>query len=472
VIWSILAVVHLAIVGVTMLHLLSRPDLSSMTRLAWAFAVVWLSVLGVLLYFLFGNIRFGGRIGKAHRAAERATRDMVRTSGAAPDLPRYGPASGFATEVMGFGVTEGNRAELLDSPDGQRARLIEDIDAAKRFINVFYYIWLDDGTGRSVAAALIRAAKRGVKVRAGVDALGSHALLGSDVWTQLADAGIETTVALPIGNPLVTAAERRPDLRNHRKIFVADGTVLHCGSQNCADPAFSPKPAFAPWVDVMVRFEGPVARQMDLVFAWTWFDERPIDLAPWDYEVTPLDGGVTAQVVCTGPTLHKGITAQLISRILGEARREIMITTPYFYPGDTVADAIMGAAAAGVDVTLTVPRRNDSGFVGPASRALYPLLLRAGVKIMEFEGGLLHSKLLTVDGELTLIGSTNLDFRSFDLNFENDVLVRDAAFTDSIRRRQLEYSATAVPVTQAEVDAWPVWKRIWYNAFTTIGPLI
>ena len=469
---SLAALLHTAIVAATLLHILARPDINATTRIAWALALFVLPALGALAYFLFGRIRFDGPQGVAHREAELATRPMVLDSGEPHDLVTQGPASGFASAINGFGVTHGNRAELLDSPDGQRARLIADIDAARRFVHVFYYIWLDDGTGRAVAEALIRAARRGVRVRAGVDAIGSGALLKSTVWQAMRAAGIETMAALPIGNPLSTVLVRRPDLRNHRKITIIDGAICHCGSQNCADPAFSPKPRYAPWVDVMARLEGPVARQMDLLFAQSWFEQGPIDLTPWDYRTDPVETGVTAQVVGTGPTTDKGVTAQLLARIVGEARREIMMTTPYFVPGDVVSEAIIGAAMAGVDITLTVPHRNDSWFVGAASRAYYPRLLDAGVRIQEFEGGLLHAKILTVDGELTFFGSTNLDFRSFDLNFENDIMVRDKEFTTAMRARQQEYGRSAQPVTRGQTEALPLHIRIWRNALASLGPLI
>ncbi|MBO9580720.1 MAG: cardiolipin synthase [Sphingobium sp.] len=469
---SLVALVHTAIIALSLLHILARSDINATTRIAWTLTLFALPVFGALAYFCFGGIRFGGPQGAAHRAIENATRQMVLASGEPFDLAAQGPASGFASAINGFGMTRGNRVELLDSPDAQRARLIADIDAARSFVHVFYYIWLDDGTGRAVAEALIRAIRRGVRVRAGVDAIGSKALLTSPVWQALREAGIETMVALPIGNPLSTMLVRRPDLRNHRKITVIDGMICHCGSQNCADPAFSPKPHYAPWIDVMARFEGPVARQMDLLFAQSWFEQGPVDLTPWDYRIAPFDDGVSAQVVGTGPTTEKGVTAQLLARILGEARREVMITTPYFVPGDVVSEAMIGAAMAGVDITLTVPHRNDSWFVGAASRAYYPRLLDAGVNIQEFEGGLLHAKILTMDGELTFFGSTNLDFRSFDLNFENDILVRDRNFAASMRERQLEYGRSSRAITRRDVQALPLPRRIWRNALASLGPLI
>ena len=465
-------ILHIGLFCAVSLRILARPQLNTHVRTAWIFVLLVLPFFGAVLYLLIGEIHFSGPDRKHTDAAVRATGPAVLASGEAPDLPRWGPASGFATSINGFGVTTGNRAELLQSPEGARRRLVEDMDAATRTISVLYYIWLDDETGLSVADALIRAAKRGVRCRAMVDAIGSHAFIASAMWARLKDAGVETSVALPIGNPLKTMFYRRLDLRNHRKITVIDGRICHCGSQNCADAAFLPKAKFAPWVDVMARFEGPVAHQMNLLFAQNWLAGHPGEISGFVGEVASLADGFPAQVVGTGPNNGRDVTAQLFSRIICAARRELIITTPYFVPGEIACAAILGAAFAGVKVTLIVPRRNDSHFVACASRSYYPQLIDAGVTIAEYEGGLLHSKIMTVDGETAFLGSSNMDIRSFDLNFENDILLFDEKLTADIRRRQMDYLEKSTLVGLDEVRAWPIWRRIWYNAFATAGPLL
>lgn len=469
---TVFTVLHIGLFCLVSLRILARPQLNTHARTAWILVLLALPAFGVILYLLIGEIHFRGPDRARTDAAVAATKPAVQASGQTPDLPRWGPASGFASAINGFGVTTGNRAELLDSPAGARQRMIEDMDAARETISVLYYIWLDDQTGRNVADALIRAARRGVRCRAMVDAIGSHAFVASQTWRRLKDAGVETAVTLPIGNPLKTMLQRRPDLRNHRKITVIDGAICHCGSQNCADDAFLPKAAFAPWVDVMTRFEGPVAHQMNLLFAQNWLADHPEDIANFAREVSGVEDGFTAQVVGTGPNVNRDAIAQLFARIIFSARRELIITTPYFVPGEVVCGAILGAAISGVKVTLIVPRRNDSGFVARASRSYYPQLLAAGVTIAEYNGGLLHSKIMTVDGETTFLGSSNMDIRSFDLNFENDILLSDRALTADIRQRQMDYLARSTLVDPGEVRAWPFWRRIWYNAFATLGPLL
>lgn len=470
---TLLSILHILAFAAVTLRVLARSDMLPTTRVAWILVLLAVPVFGLVLYFFFGEVHFRGPVQAAHAAALRETRPLVLASGAAPDVPRYGGASAFATSVNGFGPTSGNHGELLESPEGARARLIADFDAAQRSIDVLYYIWLDDETGDAVAEALMRAARRGVRCRAMVDAIGSHAFRRSETWARLREAGVETSACLPIGNPFVTLFQRRLDLRNHRKITVIDDAVLHCGSQNCADAAFRVKPRYAPWIDVMVRFEGPVVRQMQLLFLQDWLTCRP-GTAAICAEEAPGDPapGFVAQAVGTGPNVNHDVTAQLFARLVCEAERELVISTPYFVPGETLCQALMGVARSGVAVTMILPARNDSGFVSRASRSYYPRLMAAGVRIAEYNGGLLHSKTLTIDGKTVFMGSSNLDIRSFDLNFENDILFTDAALAAAIRDRQMQYLAASTPVDPVAVAGWSLTRRIWLNAFAVVGPLL
>ena len=170
--------------------------------------------------------------------------------------------------------------------------------------------------------------------------------------------------------------------------------------------------------------------------------------------------------------MEHGTTAQLFSKLISQAREELIISTPYFVPDETVAGALCAAAASGVAVTVVLPRRNDSRFVALASRSHYKRLLAAGARIYEFEGGLLHAKTLTIDGQITFLGSSNMDVRSFDLNFENDVLVRDPSTTGQVRQRQMAYIAASVVVEEASVRAWSRPRRIIQNACATMSPIL
>jgi cardiolipin synthase len=286
-------------------------------------------------------------------------------------------------------------------------------------------------------------------------------------------AGVKVARALPIGNPLLRMVIGRIDLRNHRKIVVIDDAITYCGSQNCADPEFRIKAKYAPWVDAMVRFEGPVARQNQYLFAADWMaqvDERIDDLLR-----RPLPqprGGIPAQVVGSGPTIRHSAMPEMFETLMYSARRELVITTPYYIPDDSMQEALCASARRGVATIIVFPARNDSPLVAAASRSHYAGLLEAGVRVFEYQEGLLHTKSLTLDGEVTLIGSANMDRRSFDLNYENNILLYDPALTAEIRRRQDHYLTKSRAVSRDEVEAWPLPRRLLNNTVAMIGPIL
>jgi cardiolipin synthase len=352
--------------------------------------------------------------------------------------------------------------------------MVADIDAAEAHVHVLFYIWLVDNNGCKIVEALKRAAARGVTCRAMADDLGSRAMIRSKHWAAMRDAGVHVAAGLPIGNLLLRAFKGRIDLRNHRKIVVIDDHITYCGSQNCADPEFRVKPKYAPWVDAVMRFEGPIARQNQFLFASDWMtyvDENLDDLLRRPLP-TPASGGVPAQVIGTGPTVRYSAMPEMFESLMFAARREIIISTPYYVPDDSLQTALCTTAYRGVDTTIIFPARNDSWVVGAASRSYYADLLAAGVKIHEYVGGLLHTKSLTLDGEITLIGSANMDRRSFELNYENNILFYDPALTNEMRERQQSYIAKSNPVTREAVDAWPISRRLWNNSIATLGPVL
>ena len=305
--------------------------------------------------------------------------------------------------------------------------MVADIDAAKDHVHVLFYIWLPDHNGCKVVEALKRAAARGVTCRAMADDLGSRTIIRSEHWQAMRAAGVRVAAGLPIGNPLLRPFDGRIDLRNHRKIVVIDDRITYCGSQNCADPEFLVKAKYAPWVDAVMRFEGPIARQNQFLFASDWMtyvDENLDDILSKPLPL-PTPGGAPAQVIGTGPTVRYSAMPEMFESLLFAARREVVVTTPYYVPDESLQNALCTTAYRGVDTTIVFPARNDSWIVGAASRSYYADLLAAGVKIYEYEGGLLHTKSLTLDGEVTLIGSANMDRRSFELNYENNILFHD-----------------------------------------------
>src|SRR4029078_5569580 len=274
-----------------------------------------------------------------------------------------------------------------------------------------------------VVEALQRAATRRVACRVMADGLGSRIMIESPHWKAMQAAGVQVATALAIGNPFLRPLRGRIDLRNHRKILVIDNRITYCGSQNCAGPEFGIKARLAPWVDALMRFGGPIARQNQYLFASDWMAAMDGDLTPLLRQpLQPCEPGLTAQVIGTGPTAYNSAMPEVFETLIYTARRELVITTPYYVPDEGMQTALCTSARTGRATTIIFPAGNGSWIVGAASRSYYSDLLAAGVRIYEYEVGLLHAKSLTLDGEITLIGSANMDRRSFDLNYENNIL--------------------------------------------------
>ncbi len=250
---------------------------------------------------------------------------------------RYAPLFRVGYSISRFEPVAGNNATLMADSNATIDHMVTDIDAATDQVNIMFYIWLTDNNGSKMAGALKRAAARGVTCRAMVDGLGSRALLKSSLWRDMGAAGVQTAIALRVHNPLLRPLQGRMDLRNHRKILVIDGRVTYCGSQNCADPEFRVKAKFAPWVDSVVRLEGPVARQNQRLFATDWMTYVGEDLSeelrldgPEPMSIAP--GAVVAQVVASGPTLRNSAMPELFESLMYNAREELVVSTPYYVP--------------------------------------------------------------------------------------------------------------------------------------------
>jgi len=321
-------------------------------------------------------------------------------------------------------------------------------------------------------AALQRAATRGVVCRAMADDLGSRVIIHSEHWQNMRKAGVKVATALPIGNILLKPFTGRIDLRNHRKIVVIDSKITYCGSQNCADPEFRVKPKYAPWVDIMMRFEGPIAVQNQYLFAGDWMTYVDEDINQLlEKPIHAPDSGFSAQVIGTGPTARYSAMPEMFESLMFAAQHELLISTPYYVPDEAMQNALCAAAYRGVNTRIIFPARNDSWMVAAASRSYYAELLKAGVKIYEYNGGLLHAKTLTLDGEITLIGSANMDRRSFELNYENNILFYDPELTIELRQRQQEYLEHSHSIHLDDVAAWSIPQRLFNNTIAMLGPL-
>lgn len=473
-----LSILFFAALAVTIVRIVLRPQRDPASRVAWLIATLAVPVVGIVAYLLLGEARITAKRRARYRAIEahlphpsekaEVRRKLARTAYAAPFA--------LAATVNALPPTAGNRARLAADSNAAIREMVADIDDATSTVHLCFYIWLADNNGFRIKDALIRAAKRGVKVRVLADALGSRGFIRSAYWTEMRNAGVDARIALPIGGLVWTLIRGRFDLRNHRKQLIIDNRIAWSGSQNLADPEFRVKSKYAPWVDVMVRWEGPVVRDCQFIFAADWESEHGDDigalLADGAEPPPAASPGIVAQIVGTGPNLrYAAMTACFVS-LIHAARRELVVTTPYFVPDEQLIFALLDCARRGVATTMILPRRNDSAIVAGASRSYYADLIEAGVRVYEYRPGLLHAKTMVADGEVALIGSANLDRRSFELNFENNILFADAAFAAEIRRRQDDYILDSDAITAADMARVGAPRRFWQNLLAMLSPLL
>ena len=470
---------HFIIVLMTVLRVLIRPNKEPATRIAWIAVIDSLPILGVLAYLFFGEVNIGR---KYNIKMKKVLDGMPAIAGPKPECVdnyiantpvQFEHLFKLGKSINGYDPVGGNTAELMSNSRAMIESLVADIDAAQNHVHLLFYIWLPDNSGCKVVEALKRAASRGIKCRVMADSIGSKAIIQSEHWQAMQDSGVHLAKVLPIGNPLLRGFRGRVDLRNHRKIVVIDGSITYCGSQNCADAEFLPKAKFGPWVDAVFRIEGPVASQNQHLFASDWMVYSNEDIKALLHQPIPASrSGFTAQVIGTGPNSRRMAMSQIFVAIIASARKELIITTPYFVPDEAIQNALQAAAYQDVQITIVFPAKNDSWIVQAASRSYYQNLLDAGITIYEYTPGLLHTKSISVDGEFAMIGSANLDRRSFDLNYENNMLISDTGIVADMIERQQQYISQSKLLTIDAVASWSLLRRLWNNSVAVISPVL
>ncbi|RNF34966.1 cardiolipin synthase [Paracoccus methylarcula] len=472
---SIFVFVHTAIALALVGRVLLRPRLEPAARLAWIMVIEAVPLVGIIAYLLFGEVRMNhAEVQRMADVRDRLTglrKPSSRVLREPPNLAR--PVIAANAAVGGMPAVDGNRLRLLDESDAAIDDMVDAIDGARDHVHVLFYIWLPDRSGEKIAEAIIRAKTRGVECRVIVDALGSRGLVRSELWRRMKGAGADCVTAFPWGLPFISFLFQRLDLRNHRKVVVVDNRIAFTGSRNCSDMAFAVKPRFAPWVDILISVEGPLVRQLQSVFLADWMSYTGRDLGDMLEIVEAVeDPGMAAQIVATGPDRRAGTVSDCLSAMIHAARERVTITTPYYVPDAALDAAIRAAARRGVEVNMILPARNDSLVVGATSEGFYYGLLAAGVRLHLFRPGLLHAKIMTVDGRMAMVGSANLDRRSFELNYEVNMALFDPDFVAGLDQRQQSYAERAHEISLQEVRDWSWLRRLRNNLLALASPLL
>ncbi len=466
-------------IRVTMVMVILRRRFATATALAWLSLVFILPELGLIAYLLIGENRLGRIRSRIHKAVVMSMRTDQRLAylhdhAVSPKIdPALQPVIRQAEHITGMPILADNRVELLGDTEQTIDQLVADIDAAQHHVHLLYYIYRPDEMGHRVAESLIAAAGRGVRCRLLADAVGSHHLFGfrnRRLVKRMRHHGVDVRRMLP-ASPLRRGLARL-DLRNHRKLAVIDGHTAYAGSQNIVNPDYGHRRA-GQWIDLTGRFTGPIVGQLQEVFLEDWAYETDITIeGPDIFPSLDPTGTTPAQAVPTGPTQESVTLLRVILAAINAAQRKIIITSPYLIPDEATILALAMAADRGVEVTIVVPLRSDHFLVSAAGRYYFEPLLDAGVRIYRYAPGLLHAKTITVDDAFALLGSSNLDVRSFYLNFELNILLYGQQVTREVRFAQMRYLAESTPI---DADLWrrrPQPQRYLDAAAALLSPLL
>jgi cardiolipin synthase len=406
----------------------------------WLLLIFFEPWIGLALYLLIGRASLPRRrIEQISRLSQVMSKVLDRLA-KHPNVfhPRLAPELSQAVllaENLGqMPVLGGNAAEILVDYDAVLDRLVADIDGAEHHVHLLFYIFADDHATAPVIAALGRAARRGVRCRVLVDSVGSRSSV-STLIPKLTASGVAVHEMLPVG--LFRWRSARLDLRNHRKIAVIDGRVAYTGSQNLVAADFKEGVTYE---ELMVRVTGPAVWDLQYIFAADWYLESDEVL---DCEqVFPdlgIAGSVPIQALPSGPDFPTQNNQRLIVALIHGACRRVVITTPYFIPDEPLLQALQTAVLRGVDVHLVLSATADQVLVSLAQQSYYEELLEAGVKVHLYRQNFLHAKHLSIDDDLALIGTSNMDIRSFVLNAELVLVIYDSGVTGRLRAEQERY---------------------------------
>lgn len=420
---------------------------------AWILALIFLPIIGGLFFIIFG-IRFAGRGTSVVRRANKEIRKFARRYRALhheefcgiPPALRESPGLRLCSHISPFEPCGGN--QVIYSVDAHKTyELMEQVIlSAEHHIHLEFYIFTPDRVGLRFIELLMKKAREGVEVRFLYDSLGSWALhRRKDLRRRMTEAGVK------IEPFILTRLIFRPwylHLRNHRKILVVDGKKGFVGGLNIGAAFLKPIERQEIWRDAMIFIQGPAVAGLQWIFIEDWHflrGEALID-EPYFPKIEPY-GDLMVQILGTGPD-DKQETAELVFfSMITTARKKVYLASPYFVPDQAMLFALKSAALRGVDVRLNLPRRTDHISVYLAGRSYYDELISCGVQIFEFVGGVLHSKVLLVDDDLTIVSSVNMDIRSFRFNFEASAQIWGRPFADHVLAEFQENLAHSEPIT-------------------------
>lgn len=439
--------------------------------LAWITVLLMVPVFGVVLYIFFG------RSLKNTRMITRRNRRRLRKkeSFRSVDVSKLTLSTAsrqqikMAKTITGSIYYPGNKVEIFTDGHSKFDALIADMESAKEYIHLQYYIFTDDNTGTRVAETLMRKAREGVKVRVIYDHIGSINTK-SKFFRRMTEAGV---AVYPFFRVTFPAFATRINWRNHRKIAIIDGKVGYIGGMNIADRYINGV-AYGIWRDTHLRITGPAVGGLQYSFAIDWnFMGQPLleESADTSIHNEPhFTAGI--QMMTSGPTSTWSNIAMVFQKAIANAKRCVFLQTPYFLPTESLLRTLQAVALAKVDVRIMLPAKSDSAILTYASRSYIRECLLSGIKVYLYEGGMLHAKTVLVDDEFVSVGSTNFDFRSFEHNFESNVFIYSQEINRQMREIFLEDLTQCVRISPSEWNKRPRWQKIKESIFRLLSPVL
>ncbi len=441
--------------------------------MAWAMVIFFVPVVGVVFYLFFGmNHRKEKLI--SQRSVDQLSKRSMLGFVEQHDLhvpERYKPLVDlFVNQNLSLPFKD-NQVDIMTDGYAFFPELLKDIAAARHHIHIDMYIIEDDALGRLITDALIDKVKSGVEVRIIYDDVGCWKVKHS-FFEKMRESGIEIVPFLPVRFPSFTS---KVNYRNHRKLVVIDGVIGYVGGMNIA-LRYVKGTGSQPWRDTMLRLTGGIVYSLQRSFLVDWyFVDRTLisDRKYYPPLDTTVENSCLAQLVTSGPTAKYPEIMQGYVRAITAARHYVYIETPYFLPNEPVLFALKTAAMAGVDVCLLCPYHSDARYTEWASRSYLRELSEAGARIFLYETGFMHSKLMIVDDSLSTCGSTNVDFRSFENNFELNVFIYDEGTALRLKKIFHDDLSHSIPLTS--IPSWNrphFFKRLWESFARLLSPLL
>jgi len=464
--------------GIRIAMLISVPKWHPpVTAMAWLLVIFIWPIPGFLFYLMLSSRKLPQKRTQRHEKSiaklleEDKTIDMIREY-TMPQIPeKLEKFARLGQSLADMPVMGGNKIKTITDTYKLFQNLASDIDRAKDHVHLLYFIINEDEATSCVLQALERAVKRGVACRVLADAIGSKRFLKKTA-PRLRKAGITVVEALPPSLFRRFKTNARFDLRNHRKIAVIDGVKAYTGSHNLIEPSYRHKANGLPWRDITLAIEGPVIAQIQRLFVEDWYVETGEFLQETIPQLELDSRDVLIQTVPSGPCYPTENYQRLVAAALHQAQNRIIITTPYLIPDEALLEAMEIAVLGGTKVQLVVPQKPDQFLAGNASKAYYEQILNMGVEIYLYKGGILHAKTMTIDNDLAFFGTSNFDIRSFELNFEiNLVLYGEVPLLD-IRQIQERYIAYSKKLSIDEWKERPLYEETIQNVTKLFSPLL